>query len=99
MKLSQMLRSTQDCRVSPAGSYLYSSDKRAHFGLGAATEATVEIHWPSGVNKVLKNVKANQILKVDEPGRRSGVQPIERRRSEDDIFVMLDGYCAFGGLA
>jgi hypothetical protein len=53
--------------ISPAGSYLSSSDKRAHFGLGVATEATVQIHWPSGVDQVLKNVKANQILKVDEP--------------------------------
>jgi enediyne biosynthesis protein E4 len=54
--------------ISPAGSYLSSSDKRAHFGLGAATEATVQIHWPSGVDQVLKNVKANQVMKIDEPG-------------------------------
>ena len=54
--------------ISPAGSYLSSSDKRAHFGLGAATEVTVQIHWPSGVDQVLKNVKANQILRVDEAG-------------------------------
>jgi enediyne biosynthesis protein E4 len=53
--------------ISPAGSYLSSSDRRAHFGLGAGTEATVQIHWPSGVDQVLKNVKANQILKIDEP--------------------------------
>jgi enediyne biosynthesis protein E4 len=53
--------------ISPAGSYLSSSDKRAHFGLGAGTEATVQIHWPSGVDQVLKNVKANQVLKIDEP--------------------------------
>jgi enediyne biosynthesis protein E4 len=53
--------------ISPAGSYLRSSDKRAHFGLGMATEETVQIHWPSGVDEVLKNVKANQIVKIDEP--------------------------------
>ena len=58
---------TQWLTISPAGSYLSSSDKRAHFGLGAATEATVQIRWPSGATQVLKNVKADQFLKVDEP--------------------------------
>jgi hypothetical protein len=53
--------------LSPAGSYLSSSDKRAHFGLGTATEATVQIHWPSGADQELKNIKANQILKIEEP--------------------------------
>jgi hypothetical protein len=53
--------------VSPAGSYLSSSDKRVHFGLGPDTEATLQIHWPSGIDQVLKNVKADQFLKIDEP--------------------------------
>ncbi|HET6218090.1 MAG TPA: ASPIC/UnbV domain-containing protein, partial [Acidobacteriaceae bacterium] len=53
--------------VSPAGSYLSSSDKRVHFGLGTDTEATLYIHWPSGIDQVLKNVKADQFLKIDEP--------------------------------
>jgi hypothetical protein len=52
--------------LSPAGSYLSSSDKRAHFGLGTATEATVQIHWPSGADQELRNIKANQILKIEE---------------------------------
>ena len=47
-----------------------SSDPRAHFGLGAATTAReIEIRWPSGILQVLKDVKANQVLKVDEPDR------------------------------
>lgn len=54
--------------VSTAGSYLSSSDKRAHFGLGPETEAeSIEIDWPSGVHQVLKDVKADQILHIDEP--------------------------------
>ncbi len=54
--------------VSTAGSYLSSGDKRAHFGLGPdATAAKVEIHWPSGIVQTLTNVRADQILKVDEP--------------------------------
>jgi enediyne biosynthesis protein E4 len=53
--------------VSTAGSYLSSGDKRAHFGLGSDIMATkVEIHWPSGIVQTLTNVRANQILRVDE---------------------------------
>ena len=54
--------------VSTCGSYLSSSDKRVHFGLGTETVAqSVEIHWPSGIVQRLKDVKADQILRVDEP--------------------------------
>jgi len=28
--------------------YLSASDPHLHFGLGAATTADIEIHWPSG---------------------------------------------------
>ncbi|TCK74090.1 CRTAC1 family protein [Acidipila rosea] len=55
--------------VSTAGSYLSSCDKRPHFGLGAETKATVEISWPSGIHQTLKDVAADQILKVDEPAK------------------------------
>jgi hypothetical protein len=54
--------------VSTAGSYLSSSDKRAHFGLGADTVVkSIEIHWPSGIVQKLNDVRADQILKIDEP--------------------------------
>jgi hypothetical protein len=54
--------------VTTAGSYLSSSDKRAHFGLGADTVVkSIEIQWPSGVIQKLNDVRADQILKVDEP--------------------------------
>lgn len=54
--------------VSTGGSYCSSSDKRAHFGLGAETEITsIEIRWPSGIHQVLHNVKGDQILRIDEP--------------------------------
>jgi hypothetical protein len=53
--------------VTTASSYQSSSDKRAHFGLGSATEVSeIEIHWPSGIRQVLKNLKADQILTVTE---------------------------------
>jgi len=58
--------------VSTAGSYASSSDKRAHFGLGPEDVAsTIQIDWPSGIVQVLRNIKADQILRVDEPGGRS----------------------------
>jgi hypothetical protein len=53
--------------VTTASSYLSSSDKRVHFGLGAETSAQIiEIRWPSGIRQTLKNVAGNQILQVDE---------------------------------
>ncbi len=56
--------------VTTAGSYLSSSDKRVHIGLGAdAAPQSIEIRWPSGIPQVLKNVHGDQILQVDEPAR------------------------------
>jgi hypothetical protein len=58
----------QFATVSTAGSYLSSSDKRVHFGLGAAQMVqTVEIRWPSGILQKLNNIRGDQILQVDEP--------------------------------
>jgi enediyne biosynthesis protein E4 len=53
--------------VTTTGSYLSSSDKRVHFGLGAATSAQIEIRWPSGIRQSLKNVPADQVLRIEEP--------------------------------
>ena len=53
--------------VTTAGSYASSSDPRAHFGLGADTTIKeIELRWPSGTVQVLRNIKADQILKVTE---------------------------------
>jgi hypothetical protein len=57
----------QFATVSTAGSYLSSSDKRVHFGLGSESAAqSIEIRWPSGITQTLKNIHADQILTVDE---------------------------------
>jgi len=63
--------------VTPAGSYLSSSDKRAHFGLGSEKEArSIKIRWPSGITQTLTDVRGDQILQVDEPsGSSSGSAP------------------------
>jgi enediyne biosynthesis protein E4 len=53
--------------VTTAGSYASSSDKRAHFGLGRdSLVKEIELRWPSGTRQVLRNVGADQILKVIE---------------------------------
>jgi hypothetical protein len=58
----------QTVTVSTAGSYLSSNDKRAHFGLGTAREASaVRIHWPSGIVQTLEQVAGDRVVKVDEP--------------------------------
>jgi hypothetical protein len=61
-------RGLQYATVSTAGSYLSSNDKRIHFGLGADTAAAIEIHWPSGITQKVDGVKADQVLRVEEPG-------------------------------
>jgi len=58
----------QYATVSTASSYLSASDKRVHFGLGAETSAQrIEIRWPSGIKQTIKDVRADQILQIDEP--------------------------------
>ena len=62
-------RGKQMVTVTTAGGYLSSNDKRAHFGLGGdATAKKVVIHWPSGIVQTLSDVKADQILRVEEAG-------------------------------
>ena len=49
-------------------SYISQEDKRLHFGLGAAKQADlVEVRWPDGTMTQLQNVKADQILKIEQP--------------------------------
>jgi enediyne biosynthesis protein E4 len=55
--------------ATSTGSYLCSSDKRLHFGLGAADRAKVEILWPSGIRQSLNDVKADQFLEMKEPDK------------------------------
>jgi hypothetical protein len=43
-------------------------------GLDTAAK-TIEIHWPSGTRQVLENVRADQILQVDEPSATANDRP------------------------
>ncbi len=54
--------------VTTCVGYNSSSDRRAHFGLGAAARADrIEIRWPGGHRQILENVAADQVIKVTEP--------------------------------
>jgi hypothetical protein len=70
IKLTGKSGSVQYNHVTTAGSYASSSDKRVHFGLGAdIVVKEIELRWPSGTVQVLRNVRADQILKVTESER------------------------------
>jgi hypothetical protein len=62
---------TQLREINPYGSYLSTSDMRLYFGLGNETSVSrLEIDWPSGKKQVLENVRANQVLLLDEADAR-----------------------------
>jgi len=56
--------------ATASGSYLSSSDKRVHFGLGDSRKAEIEIRWPSGIRQTLRDVSADQFLTIKEPERK-----------------------------
>ena len=47
-------------------SYLSANDPRLHFGLGAATSASIEIYWPSGAKESYPGLRANQLFTIRE---------------------------------
>ncbi len=56
--------------IGSQSSYLSQNAQEAHFGLGAASRAeVVEIRFPDGQTRTLRNVPANQILTVEEDMR------------------------------
>jgi len=62
----------QQRTIGGAGSYLSYSDPRAHFGLGGALRAEVEIRWPDGRVERLGEVGADQLLVVRRDGGAQG---------------------------
>lgn len=61
--------------ISPASSYLSSSDPRIHWGLGPFEQLEkLVIRWPSGDEQTFENVAADQFLRITEG------QPLESLR-------------------
>ena len=52
--------------VLSQSSYLSASDPRLHFGLGAATAADIEIHWPLGLVEKYPALAAGQLVTIRE---------------------------------
>jgi len=57
---------TQAQAVLSQSSFYSASDTRLHFGLGAASTAEIDIHWPSGKHESLKVESVNQLITVKE---------------------------------
>jgi len=57
--------------VRSGGSYLSQNDLRAHFGLGKARTADLEIRWPSGHVDRVSRAAANQVLKIVESASKT----------------------------
>jgi enediyne biosynthesis protein E4 len=58
--------------VTTSVGFMSSSDRRAHFGLGAETKIDhVEIHWPSGIVQRLENPAVDRIVEVEEPTEKA----------------------------
>jgi hypothetical protein len=58
------------------GSYLSSSDRRVHFGLGSATQAdSLSVRWPSGHVDMYKNLPADRYLSLTEGSASPDVSP------------------------
>ena len=87
-------RGAQYATVTTAGSYLSSSDKRVHFGLGPeATVQKVEIRWPSGVLQTIQGVKADQISRWRSPDENKAAH----RRFRAECCVESWGIADLGG--
>ena len=72
----------QYATVTTAGSYLSSSDKRVHFGLGAERVVqSVEIRWPSGIRQTIRDVAGDRIVQVDEPSLSATHSPLRKALS------------------
>ena len=52
--------------VLSASSFLSANDPRLHFGLGAATTADIEIHWPLGAVEKYPGLAAGQLVTIRE---------------------------------
>jgi enediyne biosynthesis protein E4 len=58
---------TQTREVKAGGSFASSNDPRVHFGLGASTVIQeLRVRWPSGQVTTMKQVRADQMLTIEE---------------------------------
>ena len=69
-------------------------DSRLHFGLGSAQVIdSLIVNWPDGKTTLLQNVKANQILKLDQKDAVAGALTIPSKKQT--LFSKLDDLIDF----
>ena len=66
--------------VLSQSSFYSVNDFRLHFGLGAATEADLEIRWPNGGVEKLRKVAADQLVTVREGAGIVKATPFARKK-------------------
>ena len=72
----------QHNHMTSACGYASSSHFGVHFGLGKMDKIrSIEIKWPSGVVQILKDVKTNQILLVQEPEKEQKIEKNDTGKS------------------
>jgi len=62
------------------GEWCSQGSEPLHFGIGTATQATVQIVWPSGIVDTLPSVAADSTLVVVEGSTRTPSTTIPARR-------------------
>ena len=67
--------------VLAQSSYLSVNDRRLHFGLGAATAASLEIRWPNGELEKVADVAADQLVVIREGSGVIRTQRFAERRT------------------
>jgi hypothetical protein len=60
----------QSNHMTTSSGYASSSAAPVHFGIGSnASVNVVEIHWPSGTVETMKDLPADQVIRVKEPAK------------------------------
>lgn len=74
--------------VSPASSYLSSSDPRIHWGLGPFERLQkLVIRWPSGNTQVFEDVAADRLLRITEDGDIESQPAGKSNESDQDAVI------------
>jgi hypothetical protein len=52
--------------LTSQSSFISANDPRLHFGLGAVSKASVEVHWPAGTTETFADLPADQLVTIRE---------------------------------
>jgi hypothetical protein len=72
---------------SPFRGYLSTMESKAHFGLGTVSKLdSVVVRWQNGRTELLKDVSANQILKVNQKDALPGYRWPQNDQAKNPLF-------------